>query len=83
MKIKDIRFNELVSRLLSDELSANESAELIQSAKGNTARLQEIRAQLEASEMIALTVDTRRDSKRFLSSLREQIDPKDRNTKPP
>ena len=80
MKIKDIRFNELVSRLLSDELSADESAELIQSVKSDTARLQEVRAQLEVSEMIALTVDTRRDSKPFLSSLREQIDPKDKKT---
>ena len=73
MKTKEHRFNELVSILLSDELSAEESAELIQSVEGDPEAIREICTQLEVSEMITLTLDTQREDELFLKSFREKI----------
>jgi hypothetical protein len=69
----DDRFSELLSRLLDDELSVDELAELVHLAKQEPARTEEIRGQLEAAEMIALSEDVLRDPKRFLAALRSRI----------
>ena len=51
------RFEELLGRLVDDELTTGEQAELIQLVEEDPARLGEIRNQLELSEFIALSED--------------------------
>lgn len=51
------RFEELLGRLVDDELTTGEQAELIQLVEEDPARLGEIRNQLELSELIALSED--------------------------
>ena len=70
---RDQRFEELLSRLPDGELSPDELTELVQRARGNPAREQEIQDQLEAAEMIALSEDDLRDSGLFVSALQARI----------
>ena len=68
------RFEELLGRLVDDELTAAEQTELIQLVEEDPARLGEIRNQLEVSELIALSEDELKAPESFLSSLQERIE---------
>ena len=68
------RFEELLGRLVDDELTAAEQTELIQLVEKDPARLGEIRNQLEVSELIALSEDELKAPESFLSSLQERIE---------
>lgn len=71
--MNDDRFNELLSGLLDDELSTEELAELVRLAGADPSREQEMQAQLETAEMIALSEDDLRDSSLFVSALLDRI----------
>jgi hypothetical protein len=71
---KHSRFEELLGLLIDGELTDKEQAELNQLIKETPSRLEEIKAQLELSELMALTEDELKSSKQFLISLQTRIE---------
>jgi hypothetical protein len=67
------RFEDLLSRLLDDELTRDESSELVELAKNRPDRQQELQSQLEAAEMLAQAEDDLRASSLFLAAVESRI----------
>ena len=67
------RFEDLLSRLLDDELAGNELAELVELVKSHPDRQQELQSQLEAAEMLAQAEDDLRASSLFLAAVESRI----------
>jgi len=72
--MNDSRFEELLSRLLDEELPADELTELVQSAKEQPLRQTELQVQLEAAEMLAQSHDDLRNSSLFLAAVQSRLD---------
>ncbi|TWT58079.1 FecR protein [Thalassoglobus neptunius] len=63
------RFEELLSRLLDDDISDAEIAELVECISADPDRLQQLRDHLQISDRLSQYEDELRDQERFLSSL--------------
>jgi len=70
--MSDGRFEDLMSRLLDESITAEESAELIELAGQDHDRLDELRTQLAAAEMLAMSQDELRDEARFAAAVRSR-----------
>jgi hypothetical protein len=71
--MSDSRFEDLVGRLLDDELTSDEWSELLGLVRDDAALLEELRDQLEASELLALSEDGLRRSPLFLEATRSRL----------
>lgn len=71
--MSDARFEDLVGRLLDDELTPDERSELLGLVRDDPALLEQLRDQLEASELLALSVDPVRGSPLFLEATRSRL----------
>ena len=71
--MSDSRFEDLVGRLLDDELTRDEWSELLRLVRDDPALLRELRGQLEASELLALSEDVLRRSPLFLEATRSRL----------
>ena len=71
--MNDSRFEDLVGRLLDDELTPEGWSELLGLVRHDPARLRELRDQLEAAELLALTEDVLRGSPLFLEATRSRL----------
>ena len=71
--MSDSRFEDLVGRLLDDELTPDGWSELLRLVRDDPALLRELRAQLEASELLALSEDALRGSPLFLEATRSRL----------
>ena len=69
----DQRFEDLLSRLLDEDLKRGELPELIELAKNEPDRQQKLQAQLEAAEMLAQAEDDLRGSSLFLAAVESRI----------
>jgi hypothetical protein len=67
------RFEDLLRRLLDDELAEDELSELVALVKSQPDRQQELQSQLEAAEMIAQSEDDLRASSLFLAAVESRI----------
>ena len=72
--MNDSRFDELTSRLLDEELTSAEMTELAELVRDNRQRLDELRSQLQAAEMLAQSEDEIRASALFLATVESKID---------
>lgn len=71
--MSDARFEDLVGRLLDDELTPDEWSELLGLVRDAPALLEQLRDQLEASELLALSEDPVRGSPLFLEATRSRL----------
>ncbi len=67
-------FDDLLNRLLDDELDPQQRAELVRMVKTNPHRQDELQSQLETAELIVQAEDDLRAGPLFLSALRSRID---------
>jgi hypothetical protein len=67
------RFEELMGRLLDDDLASDELSELVRLAKEDPARQQELQAQLETAELLAQSEDGLRDGALFVSAVQSRM----------
>jgi len=71
--VSDSRFEDLLGRLLDDELAPDEWAELLRLVRDDPALLERLRDQLKASELLALLLDDLRGSPLFLEATRSRL----------
>ena len=71
--VNDSRFEDLVGRLLDDELTPDGWCELLGLVRDDPALLRKLRDQLEASELLALSEDVLRGSPLFLEATRSRL----------
>ena len=71
--MSDDRFEQLMSRLLDDELSVDELAELVNLIRDDTNRQHEVQLHLETAEMLAQSEDALRSSSLFIAALPSRI----------
>jgi hypothetical protein len=71
--VSNTRFEDLVGRLLDDELAPDEWTELITIVRDDPALLEELRDQLEACELLALAEDPVRGSPLFIEATRSRL----------
>lgn len=71
--MSDARFEDLVGRLLDDELTPGEWTELLGLVRDEPALLEQVRDQLEVSEWLALSEDPVRGSPLFLEATRSRL----------
>ena len=69
----DASFEELVSRLLDDDLSSEEVSELVALTRDHPERHDDLRAQLGTAEMLSQSEDELRDGSLFVAALRSRI----------
>ncbi|MEJ7638506.1 MAG: FecR family protein [Singulisphaera sp.] len=72
--MSDSRFEDLIGRLLDDELTPDEWSELLGLVRDDPTLLGELGDQLEASELLALSEDAVRGSPLFLEATRSRLD---------
>ena len=72
--MSDSRFEDLAGRLLDDELTPDEWSALLGLVGDDPTLLGELRDQLEASELLALSEDAVRGSPLFLEATRSRLD---------
>jgi hypothetical protein len=68
------RDDDLMGRLLDDELNAAELDELVQLAREEPSRGEVLRLQLEAAELLSMAVDELRGGDRFTGALRSRLE---------
>src|SRR5262249_39109622 len=71
--VSDARFEDLVGRLLDDELTPDEWSKFLELVRDDPALLEQLRDQLEASELLALSEDPVRGSPLFLEATRSRL----------
>lgn len=71
--MSNARFEDLVGKLLDDELTPDEWSELLVLVREDSALLEELRDQLEASELLSLSEDPVRGSPLFLEATRSRL----------
>jgi len=69
----DASFEDLVSRLLDDDLSSEEVSELVALTRDHPERHDDLRAQLGTAEMLSQSEDELRDGSLFVAALRSRI----------
>ncbi len=69
----DARFEDLIGRLLDEELTPDEWSELLGLVRDDPVRLEGLRDQLEAAELLALSEDSVRGSPLFLEATRSRL----------
>ena len=69
----DERFDELMSRLLDEELTPEEMSQLVRLVQDHPDRQGALQSQLETAEMLAQSEDELRKSSLFLSTLESRL----------
>lgn len=72
--MNDSQFEELLGRLLDDELNQDEFQQLVREVQAYPERLEEVQDQLGTGELLALSEDALRDSGLFVAALQSRLE---------
>lgn len=75
--MSESRFNELVGLLLADEISSDESRELVELVEHDPQKQQELQLQLETSGLVGQVKDPAREASQFIADVMSRLNASD------